>query len=252
MSGRKRDLSEPIAELLRSLAAADADAIDCVPADFALPPKAVATLYAVVESAGTAAVASLPAQLRALTKSRRCDLLAIAWTLIALAPGGRAALLLPAGVLTDVTQGHLRLRRLLVEEGRLQGVIGLAPGCYKPRSAAAIALIGPATTDEVWFCEVSNASMLLSAPDGAQAECLVRWRERSGGERDRSRAEASFLVPRAEIAAAGFDLAVARYRAPEAPAAAVVRHPQEILAELAGLEAEIFQDLRALVGMLKS
>jgi len=253
MSLRKREPPERIAQLLCSLAApVDGDAVDRVPENYALPPDALDAIHASVDLSGTVSAASLPAELRATTRSRRCDLLGLAWVLNALAPDGRAAVLVPASVLTEATQGHLHIRRLLVEDGRLQGVIGLAAGCYQPRAPAAILLLGPAAAGDVWFCEVSDADMLLPAPDGAESECLARWRERGGAERQRTRAEASFLVPRAEIAAAGFDLSVARYRAPETAAAAVVRRPQEILAELAGLEAEIFQGLRELVGMLKS
>lgn len=254
MSLRKRELPERIAQLLRSLAApaADGEAIDRVPENYALPAHAFGAIHASVDLSGTASAALLPAELRATTRSRRCDLLGLAWVLRALAPDGRAAVLVPASVLKEATQGHLHIRRHLVEEGRLQGVIRLAAGCCQPRVPAAILLLGPAADGDVWFCDISDVSMLLPAPDGAESECLARWREHAGTERQRSRAEASFLVPRAEIAAAGFDLSVARYRASEAAAAAVARRPQEILAELAGLEAEIFQELRELVGMLKS
>lgn len=254
MSGRKRELPEPIAGLLRSLAspAAYGESIDRVPASFALPAEAVGAIHASADLPGTVSASSLPAELRALTRSRRCDLLGIAWTLLALAPPGRAALLVPERFLAEATQGHLQLRRALVEQGRLLGVIHLAAGCYKARSGAAIILLGPAETDDVWFCDASDAGMLQPAPDGAEPECLARWRERSGAERERPRADASFLVPRAEIAAAQFDLSAARYRITAAAAAAPIRRPQELLAELAGLEAEIFQGLRELVGMLKS
>jgi len=158
----------------------------------------------------------------------------------------------PSSFLTETTQGHLQLRRTLVEEGRLHGVIELAAGCYKPRSAAVILLLGPAESGDVWFCDVSDAGMLQPGPNGPEPECLVRWLARAATEQERSRAESSFLVPRAEIAAPRFDLSVAGYRGVETAAAAPIRRPQELLAELAGLEAEIFQGLRDLVGMLKA
>lgn len=253
MSGRKRASVDRTAGLLHGLAAPtpDEEALDHVPSDFALPAKSVEAIHAVLAFSGTVAAALVPAELRALTRSRRCELVGLAWVLLALTPEGRAAVIVPESVLTEATQGHLQLRRTLVEQGRLHGVIGLAAGCCS-RSRAAIVLLGPADTGDVWFCSVADPSELEPAPGAFEPECVVRWRARASGEGERTRAQASFLVPRAEIAAAQFDLAIARYRMPESAASPPIQRPQEILAELAGLEAEIFQSLRDLVGMLKS
>jgi type I restriction enzyme M protein len=69
-------------------------------------------------------------------------------------------------------------------------------------------------------------------------------------ERERARSAQSFCVSRAEIAAQAYDLSVRRYRS-MLPTQNERRRPHEILAELAGLEAEIFQGMKDLVGMLK-
>lgn len=253
MSGRTRELPERIAGLLRSLALPpDAGAIDAVPAGFALPRQPVGAIHAAVDSSGTVAASLVPAELRAFTRSRRRDLLGLAWVLAALAPEGRAAVIVPESFVIEATQGHLQLRRTLIEQGRLLGVIRLAAGCYKSRSGAVILLLGPAETGSVWFCDVPQAGALKPELGASEPQCVLRWRERIGSEAERSRADSSFLVPRAEIVAAQFDLSITRYRAADSAAAVPLRHPQEILAELAGLEAEIFQNLRDLVGMLKT
>jgi type I restriction enzyme M protein len=81
-------------------------------------------------------------------------------------------------------------------------------------------------------------------------DVLVRWAEREGTERQRSRTEQSFCVPKSDIAANGYDLSINRYK--EVVHAAVVhRTPSEILAELAKLEEEIAAGMKALEGMLK-
>lgn len=256
MSDDKRALPAPIAELLRSLTPLEPGLaeIDRVPADFALPSAPSATIRASVDfvgTVGTVGASTLPAELRGLTRSRRRDLLALAWVLSSLDPQGRAAIIAPAGFATESTQAHARLRRMLVDQGRLHGVIALGGGCYRPRAAAVILLLGPEESSDIWFCEVAAASA-LSPPLPSEPECVERWRQRLGSERERSRGDSSFLVPRAEVAQAQYDLSIARYRIPPTDALPTRADPQAILAELAGLEAEIFQGLRDLVGMLKS
>jgi type I restriction enzyme M protein len=79
---------------------------------------------------------------------------------------------------------------------------------------------------------------------------LTRWAQRDGAERERSRTAQSFTVPKADIAANGYDLSINRYK--EVVHAAVAhRAPQEILADLAKLEDEIAAGMKALEGMLK-
>jgi type I restriction enzyme M protein len=85
-------------------------------------------------------------------------------------------------------------------------------------------------------------------------DVLARWAKRNevgeGAERQRSRTEQSFCVPKADIAANGYDLSINRYK--EVVHAQVQhRAPQEILAELAKLEDEIAAGMKALEGMLK-
>jgi type I restriction enzyme M protein len=80
-------------------------------------------------------------------------------------------------------------------------------------------------------------------------DVLARWNERTGSERERARTAQSFCVPKADIAAQGYDLSLNRYK--EVVHAAVEhRPPKEILAELAKLEEEIQQAMKELEGML--
>ena len=81
-------------------------------------------------------------------------------------------------------------------------------------------------------------------------DVLARWAERNGAERDRPRTAQSFVVPRAEIAANGYDLSLNRYREVE-HAEVEHRPPGEILAELAALELEIEAGLRELEATIR-
>ncbi len=71
-----------------------------------------------------------------------------------------------------------------------------------------------------------------------------------GGEFARKRTEQSFLVPKADIAAQGYDLSLNRYKEVVHEEVAH-RPPSEILASLGKLEVEIQQGMKELEGMLK-
>lgn len=253
MAERRREGGDPVGEVLRAFTAPAPDEriVDAIPEDFALVDPHARVMHGSVTFSGTVAAGSLPSALRELTRSRRRDILGIAWTLLCLAPSGRAALLVPQGILGDATQGHHDLRRRLVQSGRLRGVIRLAPGCVKGRSSAAILLLGPSFDEGIWFCSVTDARELQAGADGSPPSCVARWRRRGEDERERARTDSSFVVPTAEVTAAQFDLAMERYREVTEQEAPVVR-PHEILAEITGLEAEIFQGIRDLVGLLKT
>ena len=79
--------------------------------------------------------------------------------------------------------------------------------------------------------------------------CSRAGRERDGAERERPRTAQSFCVPKADIAAQGYDLSLNRYK--EVVHEEVEhRPPKEILADLAKLEEEIQQGMKELEGML--
>mgnify|MGYP000432060557 CR=1 FL=1 len=100
---------------------------------------------------------------------------------------------------------------------------------------------GPGTGNDGWYWPAGS----MDLPD-----VLARWAQRDGAERQRSRTEQSFCVPKADIAANGYDLSIYRYK--EVVHAQVQhRAPSDILAELAQLEDEIAAGMKALEGMLK-
>jgi type I restriction enzyme M protein len=185
--------------------------------------------------------------------SRRADLAGVAWTYLALAPQGGGAVVVPESFRSEATQGHLHLRRLLTEEGRVHGIVRLASGAYKPRSNAAVLVLGPPDMGPVWFCEVVDPAEMPQpgTEDATVSPVGKQWRDRHLAAADRPRTGPSFVVPRNEIAAAHFDWSIERFRSAESTPPIPLRPPHEILAELAGLEAEIFQGIRELVGVMK-
>lgn len=216
--------------------------------------------------------------LLAVVKTRKTELLFLTLFLRLLKPGGRAAVIVPDGVLFGSSTAHKALRRLLVEEQKLDAVISLPSGVFKPYAGVSTAILvftktNSGGTDQVWFYDLEadgwslddkRAPLLPTHLLGAiPAESLgpddhslnnlpdlvARWAERNGSERERPRSAQSFLVPKAEIEAQAFDLSRNRYR--EIVYAPIVHIPPKVvLAEITAVEASIAQAVKDLEAML--
>jgi type I restriction enzyme M protein len=214
-----------------------------------------------------------------IVKTKKTELLFLALFLRLLKTGGRAAVIVPDGVLFGSSTAHRELRRILVEEQKLDAVISLPGGVFKPYAGVSTAILlftktGSGGTDQVWFYGVdadgwslddkrtpllaedklgSTPRTALTGEEHAKnnlPDVLARWQEREGKERKRPRTAQSFCVPKADLAAQGYDLSLNRYK--EAVHEDVMhRPPQEILADLAQIETDIQQGMRELGGMLK-
>ncbi len=217
--------------------------------------------------------------LQAIVKTKKTELLFLALFLRLLKPGGRAAVIVPDGVLFGSSKAHKALRQMLVEEQKLDGVISLPAGAFKPYAGVSTAILlftktNSGGTDHVWFYDMQadgwslddkrqplldedklgpNPAQLLGEAEHARnnlPDALNRWALRDGSERDSPRTAQSFCVPKADIAAQGYDLSINRYK--EVVHEAVEHeHPLDILAKLKKLEVEIQRDMAELEGMLK-
>jgi type I restriction enzyme M protein len=216
--------------------------------------------------------------LQRIVKTKKTELLFLALFLRLLKTGGRAAVIVPDGVLFGSSKAHKDLRRILVEENKLDAVIKLPSGVFRPYAGVSTAILvftrtGVGGTDHVWFYDVRADGWSLDdkrqplLPDDklgptpaaalteAEAEKndlpdLVRhWVERAGAERMRSRTAQSFCVPKADIAAAGYDLSPNRYKEIEHEEVAH-ENPAAILADLRRIEAEIAEGMTRLEEMV--
>src|SRR5436309_5370028 len=195
-----------------------------------------------------------------------------------LKPGGRAAVIVPDGVLFGSSKAHKELRRMLVEDQKLDAVVSLPGGVFKPYAGVSTAILlftktNSGGTDQVWFYDVEadgwslddKRTPLLSedklgpVPSTAVGagehdknnlpDVLARWAGRNGAERERPRTAQSFCVPKADISLQGYDLSLNRYK--EVLHTDIKhREPREILAELARLEEEIDREMKQLEEML--
>jgi type I restriction enzyme M protein len=202
---------------------------------------------------------TIAADLRRTVRTRKTELLFLALVLRLLRPGGRAAVIVPEGVLFGSTRAHRELRRTLVEEHDLEAVVKLPGGVFKPYAGVSTAILifrrtGSGGTRDVWFYEVTSDGHSLDdrrapLPDSDLPDLLARWAHRDGSERERARTERSFLVPRQEIAAQGYDLSLNRYRQVVHEDFAF-RPSTEILDDLERIESEIHHGIAELKGLL--
>jgi len=228
--------------------------------------------------AGSLDAESVAKDLTAIVKTKKTELLFLALFLRLLKPGGRAAVIVPDGVLFGSSKAHKELRRMLVEDHKLDGVLSLPSGVFRPYAGVSTAILFFTRTDSggtegVWFYDMQAdgfslddkrtpllpeekqgavPSVALSEAEHAKnnlPDALARWLARDGAERDRPRTAQSFVVPKAEIAASGWDLSLNRYKEVVREEVAH-RTPRDILAELRRLEAEISEGMERLEGML--
>jgi type I restriction enzyme M protein len=212
-----------------------------------------------------------------VVKTKKTELLFLALFLRLLKPGGQAAVIVPEGVLFGTTTAHRALRKVLVEDQKLEAIISLPSGVFRPYAGVSTAVLvfrktDSGGTDHVWFYDVDadgwslddkRTPLLppeklgavpkepLTAEEHAKnnlPDVAARWLERDGSELQRARTEQSFCVPKADIVAQDFTLSVNRYRE---VAYEEVEHrpPTEIIAELNKLEAQIQQGLLELEAM---
>lgn len=197
--------------------------------------------------------------LQRVVKTKKTELLFVALFLKLLKPGGRAAVIVPDGVLFGSSKAHKELRRMLVEDQKLEGIVKLPSGVFKPYAGVSTAILlftktNSGGTDNVWFYDVTADGFSLDDkrnPVGANdlPDVLSRWTMRSSSELERARTEQSFCVPVADIVAQGYDLSLNRYK--EIVHDEVEhRPPLEIIAEIEKLENEITTGLGELKAML--
>lgn len=217
--------------------------------------------------------------LLSIVKTKKTELLFMALFLRLLKPGGRAAVVVPDGVLFGSSNAHKELRRKLVEEQKLDGVVSLPSGVFKPYAGVSTAILfftktNSGGTDHVWFYDMQADGWSLDdkrqpllddsklGPYPAEPlsetehiknnlpDVLCRWMQRDTSERARPFTAQSFCVPKGKIAAQQYDLSISRYK--ETVYEAVeYEHPLQILNTLKQLEYEIQTSIAELEEMLK-
>ena len=198
------------------------------------------------------------ADLLKMCKTKKTELLFLALFLRMLIPGGRCACIVPDGVLFGSSKAHKDIRKEIIENNRLEAVISMPSGVFKPYAGVSTAVLiftktGHGGTDNVWFYDMKADGFSLDDKRSPVSENdipdIIERFHHLEKETDRERKEKSFFVPKQEIAENDYDLSINKYKKIEY---VPVKYPptSEILAEIKDLQTQISKDISELEGML--
>lgn len=171
--------------------------------------------------AGTIDSESINDNLKAICSTKKTELLFVALFLRMMKKGGRCACIVPDGVLFGNSKAHKELRKELVENQHLQGIISMPSGVFKPYAGVSTAILLFTKTDDggtenVWFYDMKADGKSLDdkRQDIEQndiPDILERW-ENLDKEMNREKTEQSFVVSKDEIVENGYDLSINKYK----------------------------------------
>ena len=191
-------------------------------------------------------------------KTKKTELLFLALFLRMLKVGGRCACIVPDGVLFGSSTAHKAIRKELIENHRLEAVISMPSGVFKPYAGVSTGILiftktGHGGTDNVWFYDMQADGFSLDDKRTAVSEndipdIIARFHNLEG-EAERQRTDKSFFVPKEDIVANDYDLSINKYKKVEYKP---VEYPsaKELMADLRALQKEIDEGMKELEGML--
>ncbi len=207
---------------------------------------------------GSLAYDEVSKKLLETVKTKKTEILFLALMLRLLKSGGRCAVIVPDGVLFGSSKAHLDIRKEIIDSHRLEAVISLPAGVFKPYAGVSTGIMiftktGTGGTDKVWFYDMqADGYSLDDKRNKIDADdipdVIKRWHNLEA-ESKRKRTDKSFMVPVDDIRKEKYDLTVGRYK--EIVYDEVKYDPPKvILAEIMSMEKEIQKGLEELDGML--
>lgn len=201
---------------------------------------------------------AVDSSLNSVVKTTKTELLFLALIIRGLKVGGRAAVIVPDGVLFGSSNAHKQIRKEILDNNQLTGVISMPSGVFRPYAGVSTAVLlftktGAGGTDNVWFYDMKTDGLSL---DDKRADTIEndipdivrRWNNRQL-EINRTRTEQSFFVPLSEIQANGYDLSINRYMEIEHDER-IYDKPEIILEQIMTLDnqrAILMNDLKGLI-----
>lgn len=201
---------------------------------------------------------TVSADLLKVCKTKKTELLFLALFLRMLKIGGRCACIVPDGVLFGSSTAHKAIRKEIIENNRLEAIISMPSGVFKPYAGVSTAIMiftktEHGGTDKVWFYDMKADGFSLddkrSPVEENDIPDIIERFKNLDKEADRKRTEQSFFVDKQEIADNGYDLSINKYKEVEY---VPVEYPptSEIMANLRSLEKEINTAMNELEAML--
>lgn len=164
---------------------------------------------------------AVSADLLKVTKTKKTELLFLALFLRVLKKGGRAAVIVPDGVLFGSSNAHKQIRKEIIEKNKLDAVISMPSGVFKPYAGVSTAILiftktGTGGTDNVWFYDMKADGYSLDdkrqeVQENDIPDIIARFNNLDN-EKKRARTEQSFFVPVEEIKSNDYDLSINKYK----------------------------------------
>lgn len=201
---------------------------------------------------------SVSGDLLKVCKTKKTELLFLALFLRILDVGGRCACIVPDGVLFGASTAHKAIRKEIVENQRLEAVVSMPSGVFKPYAGVSTAILvftktGHGGTDTVWFYDMTADGFSLDdkrtpVNENDIPDIVERFHHREQ-ETERKRTEKSFMVSKQEIVDNGYDLSINKYKEVEY---VPVEYPptSEIMANIREIEREIGNEMDELERLL--
>ncbi len=191
------------------------------------------------------------------TKTTKTELLFIELMYDLLVTGGRCGVIVPDGVLFGTSNAHIATRRILADKCKLEGVVSMPSGVFKPYAGVSTAVLvfqKGGTTDNVWFYDMKADGFSLDDRRQKIAEndipdIVKHWGDR-GKSKIGNRKSKMFAVPADEIRSNKYDLSISRYKLIEHKKIEYEK-PEATMKKLLELERKIGNDIESIQRMLK-
>lgn len=202
---------------------------------------------------------SVSGDLLKVCKTKKTELLFLALFLRMLEVGGRCACIVPDGVLFGSSTAHKAIRKAIIEENRLEAIISMPSGVFKPYAGVSTGIMiftktGHGGTDKVWFYDMTADGFSLDDKRTPVSENdipdIIERYHNLNNEADRERTEKSFFVPKEEIVENDYDLSINKYKKVEYKA---IEYPptEEIMASIREIEKQIAVEMDELEKLLR-
>ena len=156
-----------------------------------------------------------------IVDSKKTELLFLGLIIKGLKLGGRAAVIIPDGVLFGNSNAHQIIRKKLIDDQKLEAIISMPSGVFKPYAGVSTGVLiftktNSGGTDHVWFYDMTADGLSLDdkrnpIQDNDIPDILKRW-DNLKAESKRERTDKSFMVPVKEIRDNNYDLSINRYK----------------------------------------
>jgi type I restriction enzyme M protein len=188
-----------------------------------------------------------------IIKSKKTEILFLELMFNLLRSGGRCAVIVPDGVLFGNSKAHKAIRKKLLEECRLDAVISMPSGVFKPYAGVSTGIIvftKGEPTEKVWFYDMASDGYSLDDKrtfiDGkGDIPDIIDKFKKKDKEKFEDRKAKCFFVPFEEIKGNDYDLSISKYQELEYEEIEY-EDPKVIKQKILDLEKKIVDSLKEL------